>query len=120
MPYAVTHMLVPMIIIDSLRHKIWKIKKDKMLANRHILLVGLAGLLPDIDIPLSFLFPSFIVHRGITHTLWVPIIFLLFFSLFHFFRKNNVSKIFLMLYFGTAMHVILDFVTAGSIKLFIL
>lgn len=116
MPYAVVHMLVPMILIDILRHNVLKIR-DK-LPNRYILIAGLAGLLPDIDILFAFLFPGFISHRGITHTVWVPLALLLIFMTLQYIKKHNSAKIFLMCSIGTASHVILDFVTAGSMKLF--
>ncbi len=116
MPYAVAHMLVPMLIVDLFRHKFLKIKKE--LPNRDMLIAGLSGLLPDIDIPLSFLFPSFIIHRGITHTVWVPLVFLLAFVLLRFIKKYDLAKIFLMIFIGTVLHVALDFVTAGSMELF--
>lgn len=115
MPYAVVHMLVPMILIDILRHNVLKIR-DK-LPNRYILIAGLAGLLPDIDILFSFLFPGFIFHRGITHTVWVPLALLLIFMILRSIKKHNSAKIFLMCSIGIASHIILDFVTAGSMKL---
>jgi len=117
MPFVVTHMLVPMILIDIFRDNILKIKKSK-LSNKYILIAGLAGLLPDIDIPLSIFFPTLFAHRTITHTVWVPLTFLFLFSVFHFIRKRNWSMIFLMCFIGTAIHITLDVVTAGSIQLF--
>lgn len=116
MPYAVTHMLVPMLLIDVLKHNVLKIKKK--LPNRYILYAGLAGLLPDIDILLSQIFPRFIVHRGITHTVWFPLIFLFFFTLLHLIKKHHLSTISLMIAIGISSHIILDLVTAGSIQLF--
>ena len=116
MPYAVAHMLIPMLILDIIRHKIPKIKLE--LPNRYVLIAGLAGLLPDIDIPLSLLFPSLIAHRGITHTVWVPLGFLIIFLIFQFIKKFDWSKISLMISIGIASHIILDLITAGSVKLF--
>lgn len=117
MPFVVTHMLVPMILLDIFRDNILKIRKSK-LPNKYILIAGLAGLLPDIDIPLSALFPTLIAHRTITHTVWVPLLFLFLSSVFYFFKKHNWSKIFLMFFIGTGIHIILDGVTAGSIYVF--
>lgn len=117
MPYAVTHMLVPMLLLDIIRDNLHKIKRAK-LPNRYILLAGLGGLLPDIDIPISLLFPDFIVHRGITHTVFFPLAFLLFYLVFQTMKHDKLSKAFLMVFIGTALHIVLDFVTAGSIELF--
>ncbi len=117
MPFVVTHMLVPMILVDIFRDNILKIKKGK-LPNRYILIAGLAGLFPDIDIPLSLFFPTLFVHRTITHTAWLPILFLLLSSIFYLLKKHDLSKIFLMCLIGTSIHIILDGVTAGSIAIF--
>jgi membrane-bound metal-dependent hydrolase YbcI (DUF457 family) len=117
MPFVVTHMLLPMILIDIFRDNILKIKKSK-LPNKYILIAGLAGLLPDIDIPLSAFFPTLFAHRTITHTVWVPLLFLLISSVFYLFKKHNWSKIFLMCFIGTSIHIILDGVIAGSIYIF--
>ena len=118
MPFAVTHMLVPMILLDFLIDKILKIKRSK-LPNKYILIAGIAGLLPDIDIPLSLVFGStFITHRSITHTVWLPLTFLLFSSVFYFFKKHQLSAIFLMAFIGTSIHITLDLITAGVIPVF--
>jgi membrane-bound metal-dependent hydrolase YbcI (DUF457 family) len=116
MPFSVTHMLIPMILLDVLRDNILKIKK-KRLPNKYILIAGLAGLLPDIDIPLSFLFGSFFAHRTITHTVWLPLSFLLLSSILYLLKKRDWSLVFLMCFIGTSLHIILDVVTAGSIAL---
>ena len=113
MPFVVTHMLVPMILVDVFRDKILKIKKSK-LPNRYILIAGLAGLFPDIDL----LFGKFIAHRTITHSIWLPLAFLFFSSIFYLIKKYGWSKISLMIFIGTGTHIIFDLVTAGSIPLF--
>ncbi len=117
MPFAVTHMLIPMILLDFLRDNVLKIRRNK-LTNKYILIAGIAGLIPDVDIPLSLVFGStFVTHRAITHTVWLPLTFLLFSSVFYFFKKHQLSLIFLMGLIGTSIHIILDFATAGSIPL---
>jgi len=116
MPYAAAHMLLPMMLLDFLRHKVLKNKRN--LPNRYILIVGLAGLLPDIDIPISYLFSGLVVHRGITHTAWVSLLFLLGFAILQFVKKHDMAKIFLMISIGTGSHVALDVLTAGSLQLF--
>lgn len=118
MPYAVTHMLIPMILLDILRDNILKIKRKK-LPNKYILIAGIAGLLPDVDIPLSLVFgSSFAVHRTITHTVWLPLTFLLFSSLFYFFKKPEWSKVLLIAAMGVTIHIILDSTISGSVALF--
>ena len=109
-------MLLPMILLDFLRHKVFKNKRN--LPNRYILIAGLAGLLSDIDIPISYLFSGVIVHRGITHTVWISLLFLLGFAILQFAKKQDIAKFFLMISIGTGSHVVLDILTAGSLQLF--
>ena len=49
MPLAVTHILVPIILMDLLRDHI--LKRNKIITNKNVLLAGLGGLFPDIDLP---------------------------------------------------------------------
>ncbi len=117
MPFAVAHMLIPMILLDMLRDNILKIKKNK-LPNRYILIAGIFGLLPDIDIPLSLIvFKNLDLHRTITHSIWIPIVLLLFSSIFYITKKHKWSLILFLSFFGVAIHILLDFLTSNSVSL---
>jgi membrane-bound metal-dependent hydrolase YbcI (DUF457 family) len=118
MPLAVTHVLIPMILVDLVRDHLFKSKR-RLLTNKFILLAGFAGLLPDIDVPISyFLLGNLEIHRTITHSIWFPIAFFLLFLIFYFFKKKDLYKIFLMFFIGFSLHIILDFSISGTVSLF--
>lgn len=118
MAFAVTHVLIPMVLVDLVRDHVFKDKK-RFLPNKFIFLAGIAGLLPDIDIPISyFLFGNLEFHRTITHTLWFPLAFFILFSYFYFVnRKPFYYKFFLMLFIGFSFHLILDYGIVGTVSL---
>ncbi|MEK6892743.1 MAG: metal-dependent hydrolase, partial [Nanoarchaeota archaeon] len=79
MPQAVTHVLASAIAASVIRDKN---KKDKKKFPLHYVLIsGLAGLLPDLDV-IAFWVLYFFgftideVHRSFTHTIFIPLIFL--------------------------------------------
>ena len=118
MPFAVTHILVPMIQLDIFRDNILKLRKEK-LPNRYILLAGLFGLIPDVDIPISLIvFGNLSVHRYFTHSLFFPLIFLLASLTFHFLKKQKWFLITLMCFTGIIIHIFLDFFLLGTVHLF--
>jgi len=119
MPFAVTHVLIPMILVDLVRDHLFKDKK-RLLPNMFVFVAGITGLLPDLDVPVSyFLFGNLELHRTITHSIFFP---LGFFSLFLFFyfvkRKPFLWKFFLMCFVGFSMHIILDYYIFGTVSLF--
>lgn len=116
MAFAVAHMLVPMMLIDVFRDNILKIKKNK-LPNRYVLIAGLVGLFPDIDLPLSLIFRTFFIHRAFTHSIWIPLTFLVLSLSFYIIKKHKWSLIFFMCFTGIAIHIILD-LTYPSVGLF--
>ncbi|MFH1332021.1 MAG: metal-dependent hydrolase, partial [archaeon] len=80
MPHAVTHVLVAIIIADIIRDYI--VKNKKQIPLYLVLVAGIAGLLPDLDI-IAYWFLRIVssieiseVHRTFTHTLFIPAIFL--------------------------------------------
>lgn len=112
MPYAVTHILVTIIIADLIWHFFIKHKNYKL---HFIFLAGFFGILPDIDYIIYYLFNPLAgiamneVHRLYSHSfIWVFAI--LFLSLF--FHKK------LFFYFcalGFSLHLILDGLLVGDI-----
>lgn len=109
MPYAVTHVLIPIILVDMVRDHVFKMKKSS-LPNRYVLLAGIAGMLPDIDL----LFTPYL-HRTITHSIWFPLIFLFGFLLSYTLQKKKLYKIFLMLFIGFSLHILMDAILLGSV-----
>jgi len=109
MPYAVTHALIPIILVDTVRDHVFKMKRS-FLPNRYILFAGIAGMLPDLDL----LFSPYL-HRTITHSIWFPLIFLFGFLSAHTFHKEKLYKIFLMLFIGFSLHILMDAILLGSV-----
>lgn len=121
MPQAVVHVLFTIIVLDLFR--------DHFLKNKHklhlhyVFIGGVAGLLPDIDIPIYWLLNKFLgfdvpfFHRIFTHTLLFVLIFFVI-SLIYFDLNRKVSKLFAVITFGVAFHIFLDWLLVGNIAPF--
>jgi membrane-bound metal-dependent hydrolase YbcI (DUF457 family) len=110
MPYAVTHVLLAIILVGLYRDYITKHKKYFTLHT--VFIAGLAGLLPDIDIPLNWFLNFFglnIVHGTITHTLLFALIFLIPGLILWRQKKHKVAMYFFVVCFGILFHIFLDF-----------
>ena len=124
MPYAVTHILIPILLAAIFRDFYLRKRDRKSFPLHYVLVAGLGGVLPDIDIPISFVLNYFGVanwniHRLFTHSFIFPAIF---FILFLAFSKVNtrakicnitkhklkLSLLFIMISFGTLTHILLD------------
>jgi len=143
MPYSATHILVPIIFLELLRDD-WP-KASRFFSRKYTFLIGVAGALPDIDLHIypivEFLGKSFPItylgHRIIFHNLWIPFGFLLFFFLFYYViphlnlrlknlkrrkklmvRFKKFGKVFLILFIGWTIHLILDAVLTGQVMPF--
>jgi len=114
MPYAVTHILVPIILVDLFRDYI--LRKKGIITNKHVLLAGLAGLFPDIDIPIGYLFLGGVsIHRMYSHNIWFPLLFLSISIFLYSINKKKISLYFIMMSFGFLTHIILDGALSGYI-----
>lgn len=124
MPQAVTHIIIPLVLSDIYRDYIAK----KIFNIRYVLIAGLAGLLPDIDILVGWVLKSFSnitiseIHRTITHSLLFPLFFLILFLLTRNYNPKFLKKqrlklnyVFLAIGFGTLAHIILDFTFSGIV-----
>lgn len=110
MPFAVTHVLFAIILVDIYRDYIAKNKKYFTLHT--VLIAGIAGLLPDIDIPLNWFLNFFglsITHGTLTHTPIFGLIFLI--PGFILWRKKNQKEAmyFFVICFGILVHILLDY-----------
>lgn len=125
MPQAVTHFLIPVILLELFRH--FFIKDKKSFPIHYVFIGGLAGLLPDIDIAVYYILSFFgftlqEVHRTFSHTLFVPLVFLILGFSFKKFKNETLgkhhlklSKIFFVIAFGTFIHLLLDALISGFI-----
>src|SRR3989338_9048657 len=115
MPFAVTHVLLAIIAVDLYRDYVAKHKKYFTLHT--VFIAGFAGLLPDIDIPLSWflnLLGADLLHKTITHTPFFALIFLVpAFILWHY-KKHKTSVYFFVTCFAILFHIMLDFLFTGD------
>ncbi len=121
MPFAATHILVPMVLVSLIRAH-WPKLKHKI-TLKEVFIAGLFGILPDVDIPLGWLIhyatgsgiPA--IHRTFTHTLIaVAIILLVAVAL----KKVNkqLYTAGLLAALGYFTHIVLDFALIGTIQPF--
>lgn len=110
MALAVTHVIGTIFILDLFRHYVFG--KDKF--PRYLLIVGgLAGLAPDIDIPLSWI-ASFItgsnvaLHGVFTHSILFVVLFGLIGLTFHYYKNEKWRNIFYVIAAGWFLHSFLD------------
>ena len=121
MPKAVVHILFTLIVLDLFRDHVLKNKRS--LPLHYVFIGGVAGLLPDIDIPLFWLLKNIIgldvpfFHRFFTHTIAFGLIFAVL-SLVCFDINKNASKILAIVAFGVFFHIFLDWVFTGQIMPF--
>lgn len=127
MPQAVAHILLPLILASIIRDFYIKKKDRKNFPLHYVLIVGLAGILPDIDV-VAFWFLHFFgfnlgeVHRTFSHTIFVPIVFIILGLLFtgrsfSTLRKHKlkINIVFYCFAIGSLFHLILDGVFVGYV-----
>lgn len=115
MALAVTHVIGTILILDLLRHYVFGLKRFP----RYLVVVGgIAGLAPDMDIPLSGLL-SFLrgtpidLHGQFTHSLFFVALFLVFGGLL--WKENRKwSKISWVVSGGWFLHLVMDCVFHGN------
>jgi membrane-bound metal-dependent hydrolase YbcI (DUF457 family) len=118
MPLAVTHVILAIIAVDLYRDYITKHKKYFTLWA--ILVAGISGLLPDIDIPLNFVLSEFgmvthlLEHGGITHTPFFALLFLIPFAVLWSMKKHRLAILLIVVSFGILFHTFLDFFIGGG------
>lgn len=140
MPYAVTHVLIAIIIAELIRDYLAKDRKKFPL--HYVLLAGFAGLLPDLDvlfvmfnhIPISSAITgrATSLHPSFTHSiLWIPIV-LAFAFLFLWLEKKGkmkaiekvfskyhsaISSMLFIIALGLTVHLALDVTLTGYLRL---
>ncbi|HLG23995.1 MAG TPA: metal-dependent hydrolase [Candidatus Nanoarchaeia archaeon] len=121
MPKAVVHILFTIIALDLFRDHVLKNKRS--LPLHYVFIGGIAGLLPDIDVPLFWLLNGFLgldvpfFHRMFTHTISFGLIFAIL-SLVFYDLSKNASKILAIVSFGVFFHIFLDWFFIGTIMPF--
>jgi membrane-bound metal-dependent hydrolase YbcI (DUF457 family) len=120
MPQAIMHVLVPLVLMALIRDWYNSKKGKKALSINYVLIAGLAGLIPDLDVAAYWVlyFSGYSleeIHRTFAHTIFVPLIFLILFFIFSRLKPIELGKrglklhlIFLMFAFGSFIHLVLD------------
>ena len=128
MPYAITHFLVVVILLELFRD--FFIKDKRAFPVYYVFIGGLAGLLPDLDLAmfygLSFFGYGFNeVHRVFLHNLFIPLLLLLLGLIFYGFKSEilgerhlKLRNIFFVIAFGSFIHLILDALVYGEVMFF--
>jgi membrane-bound metal-dependent hydrolase YbcI (DUF457 family) len=128
MPQAVTHFLIPLILLGLFQDFI--VKNKKTFPIHYVFIGGLAGLIPDLDIAIYYLLSFFgftiqEVHRTFSHNLFVPLLFVLLGFAFWNFKAKGLGKhhlklriIFFVMAFGIFTHLLLDAIISGMIMPF--
>jgi len=118
MPQAVTHVLIPIILLSLFRE--YFVKNKKSFPLHYVFIGGLAGLIPDIDIGVYYVlsfwgFAFNEIHRTFSHTIYLVLIFLLLGFLTYNFKNKTLgnhhlklSTIFFVIGFGVFIHLLLD------------
>ena len=118
MPLAVTHVLATIILLDIYRDYFAKKKHNFTLHT--IMIAGIGGLMPDIDIPINWMLGFFGIsselmqHGGITHTPFFAALFIIPGALLWRFRKKKLAMYFYVLAYGVLLHITLDYVLGGG------
>jgi len=127
MVQAVTHILIPLILASLFRDWFFKGKKKEKFPLHYVLIAGIAGILPDLDIAVYYVLSFFgftlsQVHRTFSHNLFIPLIFILLGFLFMGFKNKGLGRhhlklsgIFFAIAFGIIIHLLLDMTVAGFI-----
>ena len=118
MPQAVMHVLLAIIVLDIFRDYVVKNKKEIPL--HFIFIGGVAGMLPDIDIPIFWLVNNIMgiqvewFHRTFSHSIFFPLIFLILsIALLKFNRRHSLLSA--IISFGITFHLLLDSIFEGYI-----
>ena len=115
MANSVTHVIVAIVILDLFRHYILGKKKFP----RYLLVIGgIAGLAPDLDIPLTWIYHFFSnstesLHGVFTHSIFFVLLFLGIAIVLQLRKKMKWAKIFYVIGSGWFMHLILDCLYGG-------
>ena len=119
MPASVTHVLIAIVLIDLFRKFVLKKKNFPLYL---ILIGGIAGMLPDIDIPLAWILSRWgyslhEIHRSYTHNLIIPTVFLIVALLIWKFWPK-IAHVFFVVSAGWTIHVVLDCIFSGTMPIF--
>lgn len=133
MPFAVTHILLPILAVSLVRDFILSRNSRARFPLHYVFFAGLGGVLPDIDIPISVILrflgeQSWWIHKTFTHSLFFPLAFLIVFLVLRPFHERfrvchvrkhrlDISMIALVLFVGILVHLALDLLFGNQVYL---
>ena len=126
MALAVTHIILTIALLDIFRHYVFGLKKFP----RYLLVVGgIAGLAPDLDVPLGWVLSlltgtSVNIHGLFTHSLFFAVLFVIIGAVLQYYKNLKWARIFYVIAVGWTFHIFLDCLYGadyglGSLKLFL-
>jgi len=122
MALAVTHIILTIAFLDIFRHYFFGLKKFP----RYLLIIGgIAGLAPDLDIPISWILTLFNgssvnIHGLFTHSIFFALLFAIIGAVLQYKKNLKWAKIFYVVAVGWTLHIFLDcFYGTDSNKLFL-
>ena len=120
MALAVTHVILTIVVLDLFRHYVFGKKK---FPRYWLVIGGIAGLLPDIDLPLQWLVNLFTpehltLHGVFTHSIFYVILILIVGIYFHAEKNHKWAGIMYVIAFGWFFHLLLDFLYCNSYAYF--
>ncbi|MFH0832000.1 MAG: metal-dependent hydrolase [archaeon] len=136
MPYAITHVLFAVVAAELIRDYAFK----KRFSFIYVILAGIAGMIPDIDVlfvllsglPISDAIQgrATYLHPSFTHSiLWIPIVLALAFFILNLEKKGKMgiqilekyklkmSGILFIMALGITMHLALDSTLTGFLRI---
>lgn len=117
--------MIVIIILSIFRD--YFVKNKKTFPLHYVLMGGIAGILPDIDVAAYYVMSFFgytisEVHRTFSHNLFVVLLFILLGLLMYSTKNSELGKhhlklrnLFFVIAFGVFMHLLLDYLVQGSI-----
>ncbi|MFQ5531633.1 MAG: metal-dependent hydrolase [Candidatus Nanoarchaeia archaeon] len=123
MPFAVTHILVAVVLVELFRE--YFVKNNKIFPRYYILIAAIGGLIPDLDIPINliFNFPFGKNPIDFLHILLVPFALFLIGIAAHYSgikssearkRHMKLTTIFFILAATSLIHLGLDLITTQN------
>ncbi len=117
MPYAISHVLFALLLVEIFR----SFSKTSNFPKHYLIFALIGALLPDLDLIAYFLlnnsgFQFYEIHRTFTHSIFIPLIFLLAGILAR--KKKLLSNILFIITIGLFSHLMLDLIIIGKIALF--
>ena len=113
--YLGTHACMPVLVVSAIDIVRLITGKTKILNNRQLVFIGLAGILPDV------LWPHFSMQQRLnswTHTVWFLIILApVVFILAKWKIKQNYLKFSVIFWLAVSLHLLMD-ALSGGIKFF--